>query len=84
MQQNNSNNDYFGYGLFNDVEDMNVRAHNRARILQNIMEDHLNPQGQPNAKAVMLTAGYFNQIPKEERKDVFDLLEAFFNSKKGV
>lgn len=79
-----NNNEYFGYTLFNDVEDFALRARNRAMSLKNIMEDHQNEKGQLTAKAAMLTTGYFNLVPEGERKAVYDELEGYFSSKRGV
>lgn len=83
MQQNN-NNEYFGYSLFNDIEDLELRTRNRVATLKNIMEDHLGNDKQPTAKCGMLTYGYFSLIPDDERKSVYDGLESYFEQKKGV
>lgn len=77
-------NEYYGYSLFNDVEDVDLRARNRAASLKNIMEDHLNAEGQPTPKAAMITFGYFEKVPAEERKSVYTHLENFFTQKKGI
>lgn len=81
MAQNN--NEFFGYTLFNDVEDEQIRTHNRAMTLRNIMEDNLDEKGKPTAKAAHLTFGYFNLVPENERKSVYDELETYFASKRA-
>ena len=77
-------NEYFGYSLFNDIEDVDLQARNRAASLKNIMEDHIGEDGKPTPKAGMLTFGYFNLVPASQRKTVYDHLQAFFQSKKGL
>lgn len=60
-----------GFGLFNDVEDAQLKAQNRARMMVNIVMDH-SKNGKFNVKGVALSTGYMNCIPKGERKDVID------------
>ena len=62
----NNNNEFKGYGLFNDVEDKELQTYNRARILANIMEDHAVGTNVSGTGA-LICAGYFNSIPPEDR-----------------
>lgn len=39
-QENEKLDEYYGYSLFNDVEDMDVRAYNRCIVIFNIMDAH--------------------------------------------
>ena len=65
----NNNNEYRGYGLFNDVEDKDLQTHNRARILMNIMEDH--SQGDKvTGMGAVICVGYFKALPEEDRTAV--------------
>lgn len=63
-------NEYKGFSLFNDVEDVNLRTFNRARILVNIAEDYTNKQKRISGGGVGLIIGYFNQVPLAERSPV--------------
>ena len=79
----NNNNEFKGYGLFNDVEDKEVQIHNRARTLVNIMEDHAQGRNVTGVGA-LICAGYFKSLPEEDRADVHSrtaamLLEKGFN-----
>lgn len=65
----NNNNEFKGYGLFNDVEDKDVQLYNRARTLINIMEDHAVGKNVSGTGA-LICAGYFQSIPSEERQAV--------------
>jgi hypothetical protein len=64
-------NDYKGFSLFNDIEDIELRNRNRAVILTNLMEDNINKKTlKVSMKGADLILNYFNLIPQEERKDV--------------
>lgn len=65
-----SQNNYRGFGLFNEVEDKELQSYNRGRILVNIMEDNSDKDRNVNMKGVALVAGYFQQIPQEDREGV--------------
>lgn len=60
-------NEYCGYGLFNDVEDVEVQSYNRGRIIVNIMEDNSDGKGKITDRGAMLSAGYLLSIPESER-----------------
>lgn len=70
MTQENQANEYKGFGLFNDIEDSELRARNRAVVLSNMAEDYTNKTKKINAKGASLILGYFMQIPLEERNIV--------------
>lgn len=60
------NDNFKGFHLFNDIEDEQLRARNRAVVLANIAEDNtkknlITPRG------ASLILGYFNCVPQEER-----------------
>lgn len=65
MQRDN----FKGFSLFNDVEDVSLQTQNRARVLFNIAEDHIKSK-RINQKGVALILGYFNCIPEEDRLSV--------------
>lgn len=66
-------NDFKGYGLFNDIDDCALRNRNRAVVLANMAEDHIDRKSHKvSQKGVVLILGYFMQIPEEERGDVQD------------
>lgn len=66
-------NEYYGYTLFNEIEDPALRTRNRAVILANIMEQNTKHQ-KISRKGAALALGYFNQIPDEEKQIVHDAL----------
>ena len=70
MNQENQANEYKGFGLFNDIEDSELRARNRAVVLSNMAEDYTNKTKKINTKGASLILGYFMQIPLEERNIV--------------
>jgi hypothetical protein len=61
--------DFKGYSLFNDIEDATLRNRNRAVILANIAETYTK-QNKITPKGASLMVGYFESIPKDERKTV--------------
>ena len=70
MTENNNNNDYKSFCLFNDIEDITLRNRNRAVVMANLLEDNLNKEKKINPKGAALLLGYFNRIPEGERADV--------------
>ncbi len=68
-------NEYKGFALFNDVEDVSLRTRNRAVVLANIAESNIKDK-RINAKGASLILGYFNQIPMDERAPVKDKFKA--------
>ena len=62
---------YRGFDLFEDIEDAELQAHNRAAIMANICESHTK-KGKITPGGAGLVIGYMNSIPSEERKAVFD------------
>jgi hypothetical protein len=67
---------YKGFELFEDIEDMGLRARNRAVVLTNLAVDHthkITKKISLHGAAIMM--GYFNAIPPEERASVMELFE---------
>lgn len=64
-----SNDNYKGFALFNDVEDVVLRTRNRGVVLANMAIDNMRDQ-KLSPKGVLLVLGYFNTVPKEERVNV--------------
>lgn len=60
-------NNYKGFSLFNDIEDLALRVRNRAVVLANIAEDHTNKARRISPNGAALILGYFNRVAKEER-----------------
>lgn len=72
------------FSLFNDVEDKQLRAYNRARIMVNIMEDYANPKGEGVLpKGGHLVLQYFERIPVEDRVAAMDEVSEILK-KKGI
>lgn len=67
-------NDYKGFCLFNDIEDKELQARNRAVVMANIAADNTNKEKRINAKGASLLLGYFASLPLDEREG---LLERF-------
>lgn len=60
-----------GFALFNDVEDIALRNRNRAVVLCNIAIDHTKKATKRiSPRGAGLVLGYFNSIPADDRKDV--------------
>jgi len=62
---------YKGYNLFQDVEDIELRSRNQAVVMSNIALDHRTAERTISAMGAALILGYFNSIPANERKNVF-------------
>jgi hypothetical protein len=56
--------------LFNDVEDMNLKLANRAKVMTNIYSSNTK-DGLINANGTKLLLNYFNDVPKEEKAATF-------------
>lgn len=73
---------YKGYALFNDVEDVNLRTRNRAVVMANMYEDYPEPnaKGAVSKKGALLIFGYMDAIPANERnatlKEFYQQMEA--------
>jgi hypothetical protein len=62
-------NQYNGFNLFNDIEDIDLRTRNRAVVLANIFQDNSkNLKMTPKGASVFLN--YFKLIPDEEKQRV--------------
>lgn len=63
--------EYKGFSLFSDIEDQELRSRNQAVVLANMAESNSkNRKISPNGAGLII--GYFDRIPKEERKTVYD------------
>ena len=63
--------EYKGFSLFFDIEDNVLRSRNQAVVLANMAESNSkNRRITPNGAGLII--GYFDKIPKEERKSVYD------------
>lgn len=61
-------NDFKGFSLFNDIEDMVLRTRNRAVVMTNMAEDHMDRKTKRiNPKGASLILNYFSLIPAAER-----------------
>lgn len=67
---NNIRDEYRGFALFSDIEDKELQSRNRAVVLANMMQDHMNKQKKLQGKGAALVLGYFNALPEEERASV--------------
>ncbi|AXH71971.1 MAG: hypothetical protein [Podoviridae sp. ctbj_2] len=56
-----------GFSLFTEVEDKELQAYNRGRVMMNMMEDHLGKDGSVSQKGAFLVLSYFERIPVAER-----------------
>lgn len=64
-------NQFKGFDLFNDIEDVSLRNRNRAVVLANMAQDHTKERKiSPGGAGLIL--GYFKNIPDEDKKDVQD------------
>lgn len=66
-----TNDEYKGFSLFSDIEDLSLRTRNRSVVLANIAEgSSKNHKISPNGMALII--GYFDKLPKGERKSVME------------
>lgn len=63
-------NDYKGYALFNDVQDEELRAHNRAVVMLNLLQDHSRDK-KISEQGLSLLREYFDNIPQVDRFDTY-------------
>lgn len=64
-------NDYKSYSLFNDIEDVPLRNRNRAVVLANIAEDHVDRKSKRvSLKGAALILGYFANVADADKDDV--------------
>lgn len=64
-------NEFKGFSLFNDVEDVALRTRNRAVVMANIAKNH-SKAGLISPGGAGLIIGYFDKVPQPERKDVME------------
>lgn len=69
---------YKGYSLFNDIEDVNLRERNRAVVMCNIYEDnpHLTDKTTTSKKGALLIFGYMDKVPEESRAELIKTFHA--------
>lgn len=61
-------NEFKGFSLFNDIEDIVLRTRNRAVVMTNMAEDHMDRKTKRiNPKGASLILNYFSLIPVTER-----------------
>lgn len=70
MQNNNKKyNNFKGFSLFNDIDDLALRIRNQAVVLTNIAQDNIKDK-KISAKGASLILGYFGLIDPDDRADV--------------
>ena len=78
-------NEYCGFSLFNDIEDVELKTRNRAVIMANIAEQYIMPLTFKIAvKGASLIVGYSCCIPKEERGVVFEKFKTIMQERKFI
>ena len=78
-------NEYCGFSLFNDIEDVELKTRNRAVIMANIAEQYIMPLTFKIAvKGASLIVGYCNCIPKEERESLNTKFKAIMQERKFI
>lgn len=71
---------YMGYNLFLDVEDIESRNRNRGQVMLNIFEDHCTDRRIGPAWMVAML-GYFKSIPADERIAALDSFRVMSTAK---
>jgi hypothetical protein len=67
----NQNENFRGFNLFNDIGDASLRNRNRAVVLSNLAVDYMSKKTkQVSPKGASLILGYFQNIPDEDKADV--------------
>lgn len=81
MNENKNNScEYKGFSLFFDIEDAALRSRNQAVVLANMAETS-SKNRKISANGMGLIIGYFDKIPKEERKSVYDQFIQFMKER---
>lgn len=69
-----NSNEFKGFSLFNDIEDIALRMRNRAVVMCNMAADHSDKRTKRiNPKGAALILNYFASMPIAERDDVKNL-----------
>lgn len=68
-------NEIKGYSLFMDIEDASLRNRNRYVVLANMAEAHTKHK-LITEKGTFLILSYYNAVPPEDRKEVYDGFKA--------
>lgn len=80
-------NEIKGYSLFNDIEDKALRIRNRAVVMANIYEDHL--EGDVTKAAVIRGDGailllqYVRSIPEDEITETYNKFKSIMIDERG-
>lgn len=75
-------NEYKGFSLFNDVEDAELRAQNRGRVMANMAEDHSDKKTRKvSPKGAALILNYFNLIRDFDRNKAKDKFKTEMESR---
>lgn len=78
MENQNNNNEVYGYSLFNDIEDAALQQRNRAVVMANIAETFYDKgEDKISNKGAAIIIQYFDKIPEQMRKSLYD---AFVNT----
>lgn len=59
-------NEFKGYSLFNDIEDVDLRTRNQAVVMANMVEQNTRDK-KITPKGASLILGYFSKVKKEDR-----------------
>ena len=68
------NDNYKTLPLFSDIEDVELRARNRAVVLANVSEQYTK-QNKITAKGAAIVLGYFNTVPDVDKRDLMAAYE---------
>ncbi|HET8689282.1 MAG TPA: hypothetical protein VFM18_21940 [Methanosarcina sp.] len=73
-------NEFKGYSLFNDIEDVALRNRNRAVVMANMVEQNTK-QRKMTPKGAQLVIGYFGQVPDADKEEVNNLFDGFIKER---
>ena len=68
-----------GYELFNDVDDPELRARNRANVVKNMFNDYAGKGGYVARKHIQVIAEYISLFAQEERTMIARALQELKN-----
>lgn len=84
MESKEETKTFKGYSLFNNVEDFDLKSHNRGVVIANIIEEHYDVvSNRVSTRGLSLILGYFNEIPALERKAAHSSLKSEL-TKRGI
>lgn len=73
-EASNTINEYKGYSLFFDVDNVSLRNRNRAVVMANMFPKNKHGEDKVPLKVTVDMLTYFSRIPPAERKEVLILL----------